>query len=375
MNPLPTEKLDLTILLWKSLQGRQFGGGQVSGSLVLGIDFVAMRTALDRAELLISSSDTERSLECHVAPGFFTSLDELLSSPGKRISVPPKFYLADRDVLYTGDAAGLPLEAQHYLAAAKLYGLLQKEADHQGGVGDAKTLIFLHHEKIEITPHYAVADLHELPELGAFEADFISSDTHREQKRTILKTVLLELFTGRKKLPFAELLGRFDEFVDKVRASYQLYVAEFSFQKVKAEVEKEKLDAMVKLNKVFSDVQGQLLAVPVALVLVGGQMKDEGAWNVKNLLIWFGALVFSILMDLLIRNQRHTLKAVKNEIDQQRDQIKNKYRSIADRFKDIYDEIDGRHNHQNRLIWVVDGLVAASLGITTFLLLRFSGAV
>lgn len=375
MTPLPTDKLDLTILLCKHLQDRQFAGGQVSGSLAEGVDFDAMRTALDQAELLISSRVSERTVECYVAKGFYTSLDNLLTSPGRRVSIPSKFYLADSDSLYSGDAVALPAEVQHYLAAARLYSVLFSVADHHGGVGEEKTLVFLHHEKIEITPDYKVADLHELPHLGGFEADFISSETHREQKRTILKTVLLELFTGRKRLPFSELLGRFDEFVDKVRASYQLYVAEFSFQKVKAEVEKEKLDAMVKLNKVFSDVQGQLLAVPVALVLVGGQMKEEGVWASKNLLIWLGALVFSILMDLLIRNQRHTLKAVKHEIDQQRQQIESKYRSIAERFKGIYGEIEGRHTHQKRLIWVVDALVALSLGITTILLLRFSGAM
>lgn len=375
MNPLPTDPLDLTILLFKHMQDCQVAGGQLSGRVDQGIELDALRTALDEADLLISVDAPGRTLECHVAKGFFESMDDLLAAPARRIASPSRFYLADSNSLYRGDAATLPLAGQHYLAAARLYGVLAKEADHQGGVGDAKTLVFLHKEKIEITPQYTAADLHELPDLNVFEAEFIASKTHQEQKRTILKTVLLELFSGRKKLPFSELLSRFDEFVEKVRASYQLYVAEFSFQKVKAEVEKEKLDAMVKLNKVFSDMQSQLLAVPVALVLVGGQMESKGSWTSKNLLIWLGALIFSILMDLLIRNQRHTLKAVKHEIDQQRQQIENKYQTIATRFADIYREIEDRHTHQQRLILVIDTLVALSLGITTVLLLRFSGAM
>lgn len=375
MNPLPTDPLELTILLFKHMQDRQLVDGQLSGLVGQEIDFDAVCAALDRAGLLISASAPVRTLECYVAKGFFASLDDLLAAPARRITSPSRFYLADSDSLYSGDAAPLPSAGQHYLAAARLYGVLAKEADHQGGVGDAKTLVFLHKEKIEITPQYTVADLHELPELSAFEAEFIASETHQEQKRTILKTALLELFSGRKKLPFSELLARFGEFVDKVRAGYQLYVAEFSFQKVKAEVEKEKLDAMVKLNKVFSDVQSQLLAVPVALVLVGGQMEDKGAWTSKNLLIWLGALIFSILMDLLIRNQRHTLKAVKHEIDQQRRQIENKYQTIAPRFADIYREIEDRHTHQQWLIRVVDALVALSFVITTVLGLRFSGVM
>lgn len=375
MNPLPTNPLDLTILLFKKMQDRQVSGGQLSGRVGQDIDFEVLRATLEQAGLLISANAPARTLECHVERGFFMSLDDLLAAPARRITSPSRFYLADSDSLYSGDAATLPSAGQHYLAAARLYGVLAKEADHHGGVGDAKTLVFLHKEKLEITPQYTAADLHELADLSAFEVEFIASETHQEQKRTILKTVLLELFSGRKKLPFSELLIRFDEFVDKVRASYQLYVAEFSFQKIRAEVEKEKLDAMVKLNKVFSDIQGQLLAVPVALVLVGGQMEDKGAWTSKNLLIWLGALIFSILLDLLIRNQRHTLKAVKHEIDQQHHQIENKYQTIAPRFSNIYKEIEDRHTHQQWLIRVVDALVALSLGITTVLLLRFSGAM
>lgn len=375
MNPLPTDPLDLTVLLFKNMQDCQVAGGQLSGQVGQGIDFDALCMALDHANLLISDNASSRTLECHAAKGFFASIDDLLSAPARRITAPSRFYLADNDSLYSGDPTTLPPTGKHYLAAAQLYTLLEKASDHQGGVGEARTLVFLHREKIEITPQYGVADLHELPDLSAFEAEFIASETHQEQKRTILKTVLLELFSGRKKLPFSELLSRFDEFVDKVRASYQLYVAEFSFQKVKAEVEKEKLDAMVKLNKVFSDVQGQLLAVPVALVLVGGQMEDKGLWTSKNLLIWLGALIFSVLMDLLVRNQRHTLRAVKHEIDQQRQQIESKYRTITQRFADIYREIEERHAHQRWLIRIVDALVALSLGITSVLLLRFSGAI
>jgi hypothetical protein len=375
MNPLSADSLELTILLYKCLQDRQLGDGQMSGRIGQNINFDALRTELDSAKLLISANATARTVECYLAKGFFTSLDDLLTAPARRITSPSRFYLADSDSLYAGDAVILPSEVQHYLAAVKLYTLLEKACDHHGGMGDARTLIFLHKEKIEITSQYSVADLHELLSLSAFEAEFIVSETHQEQKRTILKIVLLELFSGRKRLPFSELLNRFDEFIDKVRASYQLYVAEFSFQKVKAEVEKEKLDALVKLNKVFSDVQGQLLAVPVALVLVGGQMEDKGIWTSKNILIWLGALVFAILMDLLIRNQRHTLKAVKHEIDQQRLLIESKYQTIAPRFAAIYCEIEERHVHQQWLIKVVDALVAFSLGITTGLLLLFSAAI
>lgn len=375
MSPLPPDPMNLVILLFKNMQNPDVAAGQLSGVVSPEVDFESFLVRLEAAGLLISSNKNTRQIECHLPDGFFTSLESLLDSPGRRIEPLQRFYLADVDYLHEGDEAAAPPMVLHYLQATRLYALLGKVADHQGGVGAARTLVFLQKSKLEITPQYGTGDLLALDGLQAFEGDFVGSDTHQEQKQTIVKTVLLELFAGRSKLPFSELLAKFADFAEKVRASYQLYVAEFSFQKVKEEVEKEKLDAMLKLNKVFSDIQSQLLAVPVALLLVGGQMVNSGRWSSKNVLIWLAALIFAALMDLLIRNQRHTLRAVKQEIDQQRQQLETKYQDVAPRFKDIYGEIWDRHKHQQRLITVVDALVAIFLGITTTVLLWFSSAL
>ncbi len=372
MNPLPTDPIDLAVLVFKNIQNPDVSAGQLSGFVVPAVDFDSLRASLDAAKLLINANASSRQIECYLPAGFFSSLASLIDVPARRIEPLSRFYLADLDFLYVEDDSTTPQIILHYLQATRLYSLLGKLADHHGGVGAAKTLVFLHKSKVEITPQYGEADLRELDNLASFEADFVLSDTHEEQKQTIIKTALLELFAGRNKLPFSELLGKFAEFIEKIRAGYELYVAEFSFQKVKEEVEKEKLDAMLKLNKVFSDIQSQLLAVPVALVLVGGQMEHSGRWTSKNILIWLAALIFAVLMDLLIRNQRHTLKAVKQEIDQQRRQIATKYQTIASRFDQIYGEIDARHGHQQRLILVVDALVAACLVITTIVLVWFS---
>jgi hypothetical protein len=240
-------------------------------------------------------------------------------------------------------------------------------------MGAEKILIFLNKTKVEITSEYGKDDLQDLAGLQDFEKDFSLSDTHKEQKQTIIKTALLELFEGKNRLKFSELLAKFSEFIEKVRANYELYVAEFSFQKVKAEVEKEKLEAIVKLNKVFSDIQSQLLAVPAALILIGGQMQNKGYWEFKNIVIWFGALVFVVFMDLLVRNQYHTLDAVNSEIQQQRKQIETKYYAVAERFKDIYDDINARYEHQKLVIRAVDALVGFSFLMATGMLLWFSG--
>lgn len=372
MAPLPNDPLELSIFLQGHLQQVELYARQLKGVIPESLNFAEVEKALENADLLVSPNPLSRTVEFSLPSSYFLSMEELIGTGERRASPPSRFYLHDLRYLYEGDAPDIPLQVRQYLAATQLYNLLGKVADHKGGVGSTKTLIFLHKEKIEIVPDYGITDLRELPNVATFKSDFIDSETHKEQKLTIVRTVLLDMFAGRHCVPFAELLARFGDFVEKLNASYQLYVSEFSFQKVKAEIEKEKLDATTKLNKVFSDIQSQLLAVPAALILVGGQMENTGVWASKNLFIWLGIVVFSILMTLLVRNQRHTLTAVKQEIDQQWQQIKGKHHSVADRFEDSYKQLDKRYQHQVWLIRVVSLLVAASLAAATGMLMWFS---
>lgn len=371
---LPNDPLDLAVLLHQEMRESQFiEGGFIGGLLPEAWDFQQVVDQLDALGLRSTEVAAERRLEFSTPHNFFQSLDALLLAAERRIHPPARFYLAD--LRYSHPAAAdveTPIAVVRYQEAARLFRALQGIADHETRVGNSSSLIFLQQQKLEITAGYQVADLADLPHLEEFESDFIESTTHKQQKATILRSVLFELFGSQAKTSFASVLANFKQLVDLVVSSYQLYVSEFSFQKVKAEIEKEKLEFTTKLNKVFADIQNQLLAVPAALILIGGQMENGGAWSIKNLLIWSGAMVFALLMNLLISNQRHTLRAIKLEIDQQWQLIQGKHKTVADQFKGNYRQLDDRYQHQHRLLGTVSALVAAALAFATGMLLWFS---
>ena len=83
-------------------------------------------------------------------------------------------------------------------------------------------------------------------------------------------------------------------------------------------------------------------------------------------------MVFALLMNLLINNQRHTLRAIKLEIDQQWDLIQGKHKTVADQFKSNYRQLDDRYQHQHHLLGTVSTLVAAALAFATGMLLWYS---
>ncbi|WP_421287498.1 hypothetical protein [Aeromonas veronii] len=370
---LPTNSLDLAIHLQQHVRPESMHGRQVELAFpISGLDFHETVKALSSSGLLIDESAKRGTIEYQFPPGLFINLDELLISPSRRLSPPEQFYIVDSGCHYKNGGGKCLDKIKNYFIATQLASALMSIADYQGGIGSAKTIVFLGREKLEISIDYTVSDLSFSIDLSEFTSTYLDSEIHREQKKTIIKTVLFEMFSGRENIPFSSLLIQFNDFMKKIHASYQLYVAEFSFEKVKEQIEKEKLEATMKLNKVFSDIQNQLLAVPAALILAGGQMVQDNGWNSKNISLWLGVVILSIFMTMLIRNQRNTLQAVKKEIDQQWLQLEGKYHSVASRFKDSYQQLDDRHSHQEWLIKIISFLVSVSLFITTILLLIFS---
>ncbi|PJX14502.1 hypothetical protein CWI66_07135 [Halomonas sp. 141] len=326
-----------------------------------------------KSDLWSRSIDDKETVEISKPPLFFTSIDELLLKPQWRIKPPSSaYYFHNIDWLSSEEEKHEVVEM--WRLASRLLKLLGSVADHCVNKSNDIELVFLHQEKLVVGSFFTSEDLVRIDCLDRLESDFLKSDTHRDKKIQIFKSVLVERYKGRGRVELGELLKNFSNIFKNLENGYDLFVSEFSFENVKSEVERDKLEFTTRLNKVFSDIQNQLLAVPAALLLVGSQMEklDPVEWALKNVVIWLGAVVFSILMELLIRNQRNTLQAVKNEMNLQESIFKEHHMAVYDKFKDVYVDLYGRFRHQRNLLWFIRCLVGGALGFTTSMLFVYS---
>ncbi|MGH1461981.1 MAG: hypothetical protein ACRBB6_08095 [Neptuniibacter sp.] len=378
---VPTEALELSIFLFKHIEDKEIDGRTVSGRLPECFDFSEVLRTLDRANLLGMDDEPSRVIEYtlpHRMDGFFAfDLDELLENPTRRYEAPTRFYLSDLDFLFSPDVSetNTPIEVKNYLDIVELISSFQSVANYSYPLNGSLRLVFLEQRKLEFDVSYTATDLVCLPDLNDFQDQFVESSIHAEQKGTILRASLMELFQGTEGqdvVPIKELFTRFSDLHRRITHGYELYVSEFSFEKIKGQVEKEKVEFVARLNKVFSDIQNQLLAVPAALILAGGQMDNTGEWKESNILIWLGCIVFAMFMTMLIRNQRVTLEAVKTEMSHQWEQIENEHRSVAPRFQEIYQFLNKRYLHQKWLLRFIDFIVAVVIAATTIMLLWYS---
>lgn len=367
-------KLQTAIEIYSLLVNTETSNRQVTGNLSSEA-YAVRKKELEDAGLLLSSDDRLRKVEFRMPTGqdgwFFINLAELIQAESRQKTVPNEFYIADIKYHHPNDTDHAPQAVTQYLDAAKLVTVLTGLADHS----DRSKAIFLHGSKLEIKLSYSEADLKPLVGLQEFVRDFVDAEIHKEQKKTIIKSVLFEMLKAHEieKLTIPCLLQRFEDFRDRVGSNYQLYVSEFSFEKIREQVEKEKFQFITKLNKSFSDIQNQLLAVPVALVIIGSQMKSEPELSLANAAIWLGSIVFAIFMSLLIRNQRETVKAIKAELDSQWKSIKSKHLLVGEKLQVHYSQLNSRYWLQRFFLAVVDLVVALSVAGSSLMLLYNSG--
>lgn len=243
---------------------------------------------------------------------------------------------------------------------------------------DSHILIYLDAKKIEIPVKYNIDDLisFDLDILLQIRGKFYE-DTHKEQKLSIISESVKNLCVPiSKNFRFKHLLENLSDLNKSFDNGYKLFVASFSYEKIKDDIETAKIEETTKIHKVISDVQNHILGIPIATIVVGTQMKvATGSMSqiVINTCVLVGALFFTLLVSFVMSNQKDTLKALKTEIDRKKNVITKQYATVEDiikpNFKSLYDRITLQRIILNTVIGVV--WVGFFLTVAAYFILSF----
>lgn len=286
------------------------------------------------------------------------TLDGLLKFDRSRVELLEPVFLADANWA-TGESDE-PDDFHRYRSAVEFTQWLSDRAD----VVEPDRMVFLLSEKLELPLLFSRDDLASasFDEIGILR-QLLADDLHKDQRRAIAVKALIEMLgslSANDRYPF--LLKNLRDYVQRVKNGYALYVAEFSYEKVRDQVEAARIEIAGKLNKTISDIQNQVLAIPVATILVATQMKAGLAnWTV-NLTLVIASTIFLLLMRMILRNQRDSLSVLAGEIDRQAELLQKEYKDVANRFEDIFQDLRNRKSKQEvRLsrVWylVVGGFI------------------
>lgn len=282
--------------------------------------------------------------------------DMLLAAPERRVVEPTAFFIkADRS-----HSSLLPASEplNKYRAALNLVATLGRAALFTD-IQHAK-LVYFGSARIEVPICYDSNDFRLInPEQVEDLAATIEGNLHREQRLSILAEAITSLVAGQpESRRFTYLIQNVDELKKRVDEGYKLFASSFSYSKIRGEVEKSQTDYVNRIHNTFTDIQGQLLGLPVSAIIVATQLQATsvcGPKAIANMAILGGACLFATLLIASCVNQWLTLNTIKQEINDQYTKLNTDFSEIRDMFTGAFKTIE------RRICWHRAVLIAISL--------------
>ncbi len=332
----------------------------------------------DKAQVAVGSVVEVRIGSPHRSLGLlFKDWDALLASSFSRMREPAAFFIRSDK---THNETMPPADTlQRYRSTMKLVKLLSESAlfaDQQ----HAKLVYFADH-RIEVPVKFTTKDLRSI---DSAQVDLLEraleGDVHAEQRLAMLADAVVELVSGQSAAGrFHYLMQNVDELVRRVNDGYRLFASSFSYSKIRSELEKTQSEYVTRIHKTFSDIQGQLLVLPVASVVVATQLKSPtvcGPELLANVAVVCGACLFAALLIGSCVNQWLTLNAISNELKGQRTRLNAEFSEIKDLFTESFDALDTRILWHRFVMGLIVGLSVVGAGFTVkaYLVLTKIGA-
>lgn len=362
----PTEPHEFALWLIDNLENLQSIGGSAlwEGRLPSHLDFELVESHVESLPNSFAGpcrSDTRRIGFYPSSVNVYQNLDQLVLQSSNRVRVPSRFTLLEERFSYPTleSTCSMPKQVAHYLEAVHLFSVLKNLADaHNGGL----LFVSSHEAQLTILPDFCAANLRPLDSFQRFVAEFANEEAHFDQKRSVVRTVLIEQFRPRKLASMAELLEKFSDIASDARHSLAMYMAEFSVAKVKAEVERQNLDDTLSLNKILSDIQNQLLALPAAILLAGATIKAEE--HLRNYAVFIGIFVFAVFVLTLVSNQRHSIEAISNQIALRKEKVNSMPSGSSANVVPLFKALELRVSKQRKTLSFISIVVVSIVLLT-----------
>lgn len=285
------------------------------------------------------------------------TFENLIAGPSARVEEPPAYFVVDQRVT---QSTSPPKEDQvKYRAALSLVRLVSQAAAFLDKV--QQELVFLRDGRVVVPVDYSVDDLRNLEPRHVHKLTKMFEDpVHLEQKLTILSEAIIDLVAG---LPTAERFRRImravSHLAEQVAAGYRLFASSFTYSKIRREVESAQAEFITRIHKTFVDLQGQILGIPIATIVVASQLKSVttcGAELWANVAVVAGVWIFVLFLIASIINQWLTLNAVTFEFKRQQQRLVRDFDQLRTDFNTAFNQLKCRA-FWHRVVFVAIGLI------------------
>lgn len=172
---------------------------------------------------------------------------------------------------------------------------------------------------------------------------------------------------------FTCLLSNISEYYEICNNAYLFYLRDFSYNKLKIELDSKALEYTQKIQSVINEAQTKLIAIPTVFVLACATFDyTNDLITTKNIATIISLFIFAIIIQQFLNNQKSSLSFIKDNIASYKDTFRNNdIEKISSKFSLVEEEL----KKQKRRLLVVEiilWLIPISLLILWLFLIGFS---
>lgn len=171
-------------------------------------------------------------------------------------------------------------------------------------------------------------------------AEVLQAQTDNERKLVFINQIIEVVNSKEENIRFKFLLSQISDFYEKCTNAYQFYLRDFSYNKLKMELDSKALEYTQKIQSVINESQTKLIAIPTAFVLAFAAFDFVKLSEMKNIAVILSLFVFAILIQIFLNNQKSTLNFINENIDSYKATFeKNNIESISSKFSLVGKEL------------------------------------
>lgn len=144
--------------------------------------------------------------------------------------------------------------------------------------------------------------------------DYIRNIDEYKEKTSIFLQELIDFLSETKTDRLQYLLSNFKEFFERCNTSFEFYLSNFSYNKVRMEVDNSVMEHSKNIRNIINDSQSKLVAIPAAFVLAATQIDFSNAFSFKNVIVVISSFIFSYIISVFIQNQKNALDIVSDNV-------------------------------------------------------------
>ena len=307
------------------------------------------------------------------AIGFYETLDVFLNT--NKTNCPSVFYINDIDVFNYDFSNENYYIVERYRAIISLIHSLKELSKYEDDDAGIMKLFILNEKSALVLSFIYDKDSivgNNLVSSHIKEITAVLAGENSERKILYINEFVEFLSKKEESERFTYLLRNFEVFYLKCLNSYQFYLSNYSYNKLKHELDENTLNYSLKIQSVINDAQNKLIALPVVFVLAVTGIDFTKISSARNIITTISLFIFAVLLEIFLKNQFSSLNIIDRNIQRYKETF-GEDKLLNAEVTSSFSVIDGELKKQKsrlKLIQVVNWGIPVA--VVLFLIIAFA---